>query len=211
MKKYSLTIVCLFWIIIASGQFGEPLKQNMLFRIDSLGNAVIEVSSKLSASQWQQWENTYGGKNISLFKRDISRTLNQFYLYDFKYESDEMERTFNVTFKAKGVAQYMGGNEWLAEMGMKDPDFSRLDDNSYLITTTYNDGGLLVQQNNTIHFPKKASNVKEDTDEFGYATFTYDLKPVSSGFPLFLIVGLAFILLGIASAVFFALRPARVQ
>lgn len=204
-------MICFLYIVIANGQGGEQMKQNMLFRIDSLGNAAIEVSSRLTATQWQQWENTYGGKNISLFKRDISRTLNQFSLYDFNYDADEMERSFRVTFKAKGVARYMGGNEWLAEMGMKDPDFSRLDDNSFLVTTTYNDGGVLIQQNNTIHFPKKASSIKEDTDELGYATFTYDLKPVSGGTPLFLIIGLAFIILALLSAAFFKFKPVKVQ
>ena len=204
-------MICFLYILIANGQGGEQMKQTMLFRIDSLGNAAIEVSSRLTATQWQQWENTYGGKNISLFKRDISRTLNQFSLYDFNYDADEMERSFRVTFKAKGVARYMGDNEWLAEMGMKDPDFSRLDDNSFLVTTNYNDGGVLIQQNNTIHFPKKASNIKEDTDELGYATFTYDLKPVLGGTPLFLIIGLAFIILALLSAVFFKFKPVKVQ
>lgn len=208
MKKTGLTIICFLIIFASLGQGGEQMKQSLVFKIDSLGNASIEVSSKLTATQWQQWENTYGGKNISLFKRDISRTMNEFYLYDFDYESDAMERTFKVTFKAKGVARYLGGNEWLAEMGMKDPDFSRLSDNSFLVTTTYNDGGVLIQQNNTIFFPSKAINVNEDTDEFGYATFTYDLKPVTASMTLFLILGLVFIGLGIGSGVFLALKHA---
>jgi len=211
MKKCLITIFCYLSVTVAMGQVDTQLKQNFLFRIDSLGNAVIDVSAKMTATQWQNWEATYGGKNISVFKRDLSRTLNQLYLYDFDYDADEMERAFTVRFKAKGLARYMGDNEWLAEIGLKNPDFSRLDDNSYLVTTTYNDGGLLIQQNNTIHFPKKASNIKEDTDELGYATFTYDLKPVSGGTPLFLILGLAFIALGILSAAFFKFKPTKVQ
>ena len=207
MKNYFTTIVCFFWITLVSGQGNEPLKQNMIFRIDSLGNALIEVSSKLSASQWQQWENSYGGKNISLFRRDISRTMNQFYLYDFDYKADEMERNFKISFKAKGVARYLGNNEWVAEMGMKDPDFSKLDNNSFLVTTSQNEGGLLIQLNNTVCFPKKASDVKEDTDEFGYATFTYNLKPVSSGFPLFLVLGLLFLAAGTGSALWMKFNP----
>ncbi|MBP6977915.1 MAG: hypothetical protein PHD61_01820 [Bacteroidales bacterium] len=211
MKNFLIILFCCLSVTSIVAQGDEQLKQNFLYRIDSLGNATIDVSAKMTASQWQYWEATYGGKNISLFKRDLSRTLSQLYLYDFDYNADEMERSFHVTFKAKGVSRYKGNNEWLAEMGMKDPDFSKLNDNSFLVTTTFNEGGLLIQQNNTIHFPRKASNIKEETDEFGNAIFTYDLKPVSGGTPLFLILGLAFIALGILSAAFFKFKPAKVQ
>ncbi len=210
MRKYASTILCFFILTAVWGQGNESLKQNMHFRIDSLGNADISVSAKLTAAQWQQWESTYGGKNISLFKRDLTRSMNQFLLSEFDYKADEMERTFNVSFKAKGVARYLGNNEWLAEMGMKNPDFSKLDDNSYLVTTSYSEGGMLIQQNSTIKFPKKAVNIKEDKDEFGMATFTYELKPVQGQSPFFLILGLLFLVLGGAYALYLKLKPTPV-
>ena len=207
MKRYTVTLLLLFILTCVRGQGNESLKQNIDFRIDSLGNAMIQVSAKLTATQWQYWENTYGGKNISIFNRDLSRSMYQFYLYDFDYEDDKMERTFKVTFKAKGVARYQGNNTWLAEVGIKNPGFSKLDDQSYLVTTSMNDGGQLIQQNNTIRFPKKAANIKEDTDEFGAATFTYELKPSAGRSPLLLILGLALLVAGIAYALFVKLKP----
>ncbi|MGB4540081.1 MAG: hypothetical protein WBI19_08085, partial [Prolixibacteraceae bacterium] len=93
------------------------------------------------------------------------------------------------------------------EVGIKNPGFSKLDDQSYLVTTSMNDGGQLIQQNNTIRFPKKATNIKEDTDEFGAATFTYELKPLAGRSPLLLILGLALLVAGIAYALFVKLKP----
>jgi hypothetical protein len=212
MKRIlSFFIVSLF-VINLSGQNTDVLKQDVVFNIDELGNASMEISAKLNAQQWQNWENSYGDKNVSILKRDMERVLSYFYLYDFDYEQNEMERSYVLSFKAKGLARYLGDNEWRAEMGLKDPDFSKLTDNSYLVTSSFAEGGMIVQTNNKIFFPEAASNIEEDTDEFGLAVFDYELKPASTGgFPLFLVIGIVLIVLSAVAFFVMGMKKAPVE
>lgn len=199
MKKIYILFISFLIVIIGFGQDTEVLKQDIVFKIDPLGDATIEVGSKLNARQWQNWENTYGPRNTSILKRDMERALSYFYLYDFKYEQDEMERSYVLSFKAKGLARYLGNDEWRAEMGLKDPDFSKLTDNSYLVSSSLVEAGLIIQQNNKIYFPEEAFDVEEDTDEFGLAVFDYKLKTKSSGPPIFLYLGILCFILAIVA------------
>ncbi|MDP2423997.1 MAG: hypothetical protein U1C46_07295 [Bacteroidales bacterium] len=211
MKKLIHTCFLILSVSAVMSQTREPIKQNLVFKIDSMGNANIEISSKLNAMQWQAWENAYGGKNISRFKRDIERTLNSMFLYDFDYKENEMDRAWSLNFKAKGVARYLGNNKWVAEIGIKNPDFSKLSNNSYLVTSTSDEDGILTQQNNTIFFPVKASNIQEDKDEFGLAIFNYNLKPVTNRSSLILTIGLIFVGAAIALAGYILLKSRSIQ
>jgi len=206
MKKILSLIILSLFVFNVYGQSPEVLKQDIVFTIDPLGDATVEIGSKLTAQQWQNWENAYGNKNVSILKRDMERWMSFFWLYDFDYEQDDMERSYKLTFSAKGLARYLGDNEWSAEMGMKDPDFSKLTDNSFLVTTSLTEGGMLIQQNNKIFFPDGATNIEEDTDEFGLAVFDYELKPASSGFPLFLVLGIVCIVLAAVSYFVFGMK-----
>ena len=206
MKKILPIILLSFCFALVYGQSSEVFKQDIVFTIDELGDANIEISSKLTARQWQNWENAYGKKNVSILKRDMERSLSYFYLYDFDYEQDEMERSYKLSFKAKGLARYLGNSEWRADMGMKDPDFSKLTDNSYLVTSTLTETGMVIQQNNKIFFPEGSSDVEEDTDEFGLAVFEYKLKPATSGSPLFLYIGIACIVLAVVAFLLFGMK-----
>ena len=58
MKRYTVTLLLLFILTCVRGQGNESLKQNIDFRIDSLGNAKIQGSAQLTATQWQYWEYT---------------------------------------------------------------------------------------------------------------------------------------------------------
>jgi len=199
MKKIVITFISLLFVMVGFGQDAEVLKQDIVYTIDPLGDATIEISSKLTARQWQNWESVYGPRNTSILKRDIERTLSYFYLYDFEYDQDEMERSYKFGFKAKGLARYLGNDEWRADMGLKEPDFSKLTDNSYLVTSSLVEAGLIIQQNNKIFFPEEAFDVEEDTDEFGLAVFDYKLETKSSGAPIFLYLGILCIVLAIAA------------
>jgi len=199
MKIIVITFISLLFVMIGFGQDAEVLKQDIIYTIDPLGDATIGISSKLNARQWQNWENVYGPRNTSILKRDMERALSYFYLYDFKYDQDEMERSYKLSFKAKGLARYLGNDEWRADMGLKDPDFSKLTDNSYLVTSSLVESGLIIQQNNKVFFPEEAFDVEEETDEFGLAVFDYKLKTKSSGPPIFLYLGILCIILAIVA------------
>jgi|WetSurMetagenome_2_1015567.scaffolds.fasta_scaffold121280_3 hypothetical protein len=207
MKKIVFTVLIACFAALVYGQGNEPMKQNFTFKLDSLGNGSVSISTKLTAMQWQQWEAAYGEKNCSRLKRDIERSLNTMYLSDFDYKESEMDRSWTLTFKAKGIAKYEGDNKWIAELGIKNPEISQLNDHSFLLTSTYNEGGVLINQSNTILFPQSASDVKQGKDEFGNATFDYSLKPVMARSGNFFYIGLAFIGLSLISALIIMFQP----
>lgn len=207
MKRILLTIITATLALYISGQSNEPMRQNFIFKIDSIGNGNVVISTKLTAMQWQNWQAAYGQKNCSRLKRDIERNLNSMFLSDFNYSESEMDRSWKLSFNAKGIAKYEGNNKWIAELGIKNPEISKLTDHSFLLTSSYTDGGMLIQQSNTIFFPQIASNIKEGKDEFGNATFDYELKPIAKGSSSFLTLGLLFVGLSLISLIVLLIEP----
>ncbi|MBN1822111.1 MAG: hypothetical protein JXR31_01830 [Prolixibacteraceae bacterium] len=202
MRKF--LFVCFILIVGTTclGQQIEPLKQNLVFKIDAWGNSDLEVSMQLNAAQWGNFKN-WVGSNLSILKREIERSLPSYFLQDFQYEEQPMERSYTLKFKAFGVAKLKDKDKWLIEMDYKDPDVTPLSEDIYMITSNYAQDGSLLQQSTKIFFPKGAKNIKEETDAFGNAVFTYDCKIPSSGFPIFLVIGICLI---ISSAVLFVLK-----
>ena len=105
MKKIiSITFLVLIAGTVAMAQMNsQTLIINSEVTIDSTGNAFFNVSGKLTAQQWVAWNYMYGGGNASNVKRSIERNLSPYYLYDFKYTPNEMDRTFSIQYKAKGI------------------------------------------------------------------------------------------------------------
>lgn len=172
-------------------QESPGLTQEITFTIDEQGDADVQVVMNMNAAQWQNWQQVYGGGRVSVLKREMVRSLAPYFVENFGYEQDDINRTSRITMAAKGVAEYRGDGEWLGEMDMKNPSITNVSDNVFLFTTSTMEGGLLMQQNQRVVLPKDAHSIEHDEDAFGNAIFRYQ-RPATEhgGLPWMLIVGL---------------------
>jgi len=208
-------ILFLFLIIVTCRVNGQvtpedptSLVQEFTVNIDKLGDANVEITQKMTASQWQNFKQAPIFSDPSISKRDMERSMSTYVLEDFKRDLDEMNRSVKLSLKVKSYAQYKGNNHWSLRIDSKNPQVTKLTDNAYMITGNTAMGTNLVQQIMKIYFPGSASDVTQTTDEFGKAIFTYD---AGTGFTSYFkwnnIVGIMLIL----AAVFFVVKPRRTQ
>lgn len=177
MKKiFSVTFFALVTVIALKAQMNsQTLNINTEARIDSAGNAVFDVSGKLTAQQWIAWNYMYGGGNASNVKRSIERSLSTFYVYDFKYTPNEMDRSFSIQYKAKGVVEYLGNDKWTASIGLRDVTPMKLTENTFSCVTSEMGNGNIIQNNMKVTLPAAATNLDFDKDEFNMVQVKYKM------------------------------------
>jgi hypothetical protein len=196
-KALSLIIILLitFYSNVKAQQI-DPLKQNLIFNIDNLGDGHLEMSYKFTASQWDNFKKIMGA-NEDMLKRQMERALPAYYLQNFVYKEDAMNRTYTLSFDALGLARINDNGQWQIDMDIKNPDITKISDRNYALTATYNSQGTLIQQMAKLNIPDNASDIKQGKDAFGKAIFTYTLTPGHKGFSLiFLIAGILLIAAG---------------
>lgn len=199
MKKHNFLLILLIclWQQRAQAQEIKPLKQNLTFNIDNLGDGHIQLSMSFNAAQWDNFKRNMG-TNTDQLKRQMERILPAYYLQHFDYKEDAMNRSYTLSFDALGMAKINDDGLWQVDLDMKKPDITKLSDNIYTLTTSYNAQGTLVQQVGKLVIPDGASGIKQGEDTFGKTIFTYSLSPGSGLKNLVtLIGGTALILTGI--------------
>lgn len=168
MKTIKICIIALVISNSLSAQFNQQtLQLNNDVKIDSIGNAQFEVSGKLTAQQWLAWNYMYGGGQASIVKKNIERSLSPYYVCDFKYTPNEMDRTFSIQYKAKGTVEYLGKDKWVAQVGLKDAQPVKLTENSFNCVTTQANGNIITQTTMKCTLPSDATDMQFDKDEFG--------------------------------------------
>ncbi len=172
----------------------KGLKQVIDFTVDKLGNATVEVSMKLNAAQWDYFKKTIGD-NVSILKRSMQTALPKYYLTDFSYSEDAMDRSYKVKFKALGICTLNKNKKWEAKLDTKDPDITKLSDHDFTLNEDIMTNGMLVQQTQKLHLPPGASGAKIEKDSFGKAVLTYS---TSQGFgsTAITVIGIILILAG---------------
>jgi hypothetical protein len=149
------------------------LVQEFTLNIDRLGNATMELTQKMDASQWQSFKSSQVYNDPAMAKRDMERSMSTYVIQDFKRDMDEMNRQVKLTLKVLSYAQYKGNGQWSLKIDSKNPQVTKLTSTAYMITGNAIMGNSLVQQIFKIYFPGSAKNVTQTTDEFGKAIFTY--------------------------------------
>lgn len=197
MKKIFLITIGLIMLVqyrVSAQQQAEGMKQVFDITMDDLGNANVEVSMKLNASQWDMFKKALG-TNTSILKREMEKALPKYYLSDFNYTEDQMERSYKIKFKVSGLAGLNNKDAWEAKLDTKNPDITKLSDREFVMNATYMNNGTLIQQTQKIHLPSGASGAKIEKDSFGKAVMTYT---TSAGFVSKAIIyaGIALILVG---------------
>src|SRR5450432_1720695 len=180
------------------------LVQEFTVTIDKLGDANMELTQKMTASQWENFKQAPIFNDPSMAKRDMERNMATYVIEDFKRDMDEMNRSVKLSLKVKSYAQYKGNGQWTLKIESKNPQVTKLTDNAYMITGNAAVGQSLVQQIFKIYFPSNSSDVAQTTDEFGKAIFTYEAGTgITSYIKWNNIVGILLIL----AAVFFLIKP----
>ncbi len=173
MKKYIILIILsLPFLTITAQQAINPLKVNIIFRLDGYGNSNMEVSTKLNAAQWDIFKQKIGN-NVAILKRQMERSLPTYFLTDFNYSEESMERIYTLKFKALGVAKFKNKDRRIIEMDSRNPDVTQVSEGVYMMSSTYDQGGMLMQETSKIIFPKGSKDIKVESDSFGKAVFTY--------------------------------------
>ncbi len=193
----SLSLIAIAFNACAQVTPDDPtsLVQDFTVNLDKLGNATMVLTQKMNASQWATFKTSQVYNDPAMAKRDMERSMSTYVIDDFKRDMDEMNRQVTLTLKVISYAQYKGNGQWSLKIDSKNPQVTKLTDKAYMITGNAVMGNSLVQQIFKIYFPGGASDVKQTTDEFGKAIFTYN---AGGGFASYLkwnnIVGLILIL-----------------
>jgi hypothetical protein len=190
----------LFTVNLNAQQQYDPtaITQEIEYKLDKHGDAQLEFRQKMTALQWQNFKAAAIAQNPTIFKRDLERSMTTFLLEDLKTELNEENRSSITRLTARNMAIYKGSGKWELKLDAKDPNITRLSDYGYMMTNNLMAGGNLIQQLSKIFFPPKARNIKQDTDTYGNAVFTYTLNVEESGFNYWLVVGIALLLAGTA-------------
>jgi hypothetical protein len=205
MKKAYLFLASLLiipGITVNAQQQLDPLKENVTYTFNKLGDAHVEVSRTYNASQWDNYKNIVGANAPDLLKRVEERSFPSSYLDNFKYT--EEGRTFTLSFDALGLARINDNGQWQIDITLKNPDITKISDKNYAMTASYNSGGSLLQDLIKVNLPDGVANVSQDKDAFGKPIFTYDLTPGGTGFRIIFLIGG---ILLIAAGVVFYLKP----
>lgn len=206
MKKIYLFIASLIVISYArvNAQQVDPLKENMTMDIDNIGDGHMQVSMTYNAAQWDNFQKIYGSNAAELLKRQMERSLPAYYLQNWDYKEDAMNRTYSLSFEALGLARIDDNGNWVIDMDQKNPDITKISDRNYALTTTWNSYGVLVQELMKINLPEGAGNISQDKNAFGKAIFTYEMSPGHKGARLLFLLGGALL---IAAGVVFYFKP----
>lgn len=196
MKKILILTFLVSSISLHAQEIIKPLKVNIEFLVDKYGNAKTTYSMKMTASQWDNFKRGMGN-NQSLLKRTMERAMPAYFLSDFEYKEDAMDRSYQLSFNAYGVCKPGSDGRWHAELGEKNPDITKLSDNSYMIISEMTSGGALIQANQKVIFPDEASDIKMDKDAFGKALFSFNMSGASGSGKMMMYGGIGLIVLGL--------------
>ncbi|MCW0481886.1 hypothetical protein [Gaoshiqia sediminis] len=162
--------------------------------IDEVGNGAIKVSMSMNANQWQVWLQSLGN-NPALLKRTMEKELPAYFLDNFKLEKNDMDRSFEFSFKAYGICQVNKRGKWIVNTDQKNPDITKLTDNKYMMV--WMEPRNNIQQTQIIDFPPTARNIEINKDAFGKTQFEFDINTPKGSFHALFWPGLILSITGI--------------
>lgn len=222
MKTYtllyirSIVVAIVFFAFagrLAAQQQYDPtsVTQEVDYVIDELGDAQMELRMKMTAAQWINFKSSMVAQNPTVFMRNLERSMTGMLLEDFKNELNESSRSSVTKLKARNMATYKGDGKWELKLELKDPNITKISDHVYLLSGNLLSGGGVIQQLQKLFFPTQATNIKQDTDTYGNAIFTYQLHVEKSQVNFLLFIGIALILLGIAIKIIYLHKEGKLS
>lgn len=187
-----ILVVC---VLLFALNANAQSQQKIEMRIDSIGNAKLNISMTMNAQEWQIWNSNYGN-NPSALKRDIERGMPAYFLDDFKLDKDDMNRSFNLSLNAYGVCDINKRGKWIVDTEQKNAQLTELTENKYMLVSSPQEYGGSLQQTFIIELPETAKNIKTDKNAFGKSVFEFDMDAPSSDFNVMRWAGILLIVIG---------------
>ena len=210
MKKIGFIINIFLLIVIprlSAQELIKPAKLNVQWDLNSLGDAHIEASSSLDAAGWDNYKRMLGN-NPDILKRQMERAFPGYFLQNFNYKEDVMNRGWSLSFDALGLSKINSKGLWEIDLNSKNPDITKLSDRNYVLTSNYASQNSLIQEIDKINFPAVASGIKQDKDAFGKAMFIYSSSSGGGGLGGWLTLGLGILLIIIGVFMLVRSKPA---
>lgn len=177
MKHINYWAVLIFSISFSS-LLAQQAQQKIEMRIDSIGNAKINMSMTMNAQQWQQWTSTLGN-NPAALKREVERGMPGYFLDDFKLEKNDMDRSFNLSLNAYGVCEIDKRGNWIIDVDQENAQLTELAYNKFMFVSSPPELGGQVQQTFLVTLPETGKNIKVDKDAYGKDVFKFSMDPPS--------------------------------
>jgi hypothetical protein len=148
-------------------------KVNMEMNTDEKGDVAVNITAKYNAALWDAIKQNHGS-DPSVLKNMWKKQFPKYQLAEFSFPNADIDQTITSKFTILGMLKVDGNGKWVAELDQKDPNITRLTDNSFLLVDEATASTL------KINLPKSASDAKVEKDSFGKAILTYT-APVSGG------------------------------
>lgn len=190
------TISLLLLLAGISLSYAQQMNQKIEMQLDPMGNADLNISMKMNATNWQNWVQTLGN-NPAALKRAIEREMPAYFLDDFKLEKNDMERSFQLSLKAYGVCKVDKKGKWILETDAKDIEITELTARKYMFVNSPAELGGQIQQTTMVEFPEAASQIEIDKDAFGKTVFEFDMENTGGSINWLRWAGIALLLGGL--------------
>lgn len=171
----------------------ETINFDQALSVDDIGNAVITIKMKLTASQFMNWQGKYG-QNKSLLKRDVNKFLSMYDTYDWDVSEKQMEREITITLKAKGTVIHKGRGTYEFRVP-KEWRGGERNGNVFNFNYVEDLGGSIGQFNVKLTAPTNATNFREQLSEAGDKVIQYTI-PVAGKQTWMLTAGIVLAVLG---------------
>lgn len=206
MKKILILIMIGFWVFSLPAQ-REPLRQRIDMRIDSIGNAHMKVSMAMNAGQWQTWLQSVGN-NPAIMKRTMERALPGYFLDDFNLVRNDMDRSFEFSFKAYGACEVNRRGKWIINTEQKNAEITTLTDRRYMMVSMDAMNNLQITQ--FLELPSEARNIRITKDAYDRTQFEFDMDAPRQKTGVTFWLGLLLILSGsgwVLALIFYQKKP----
>jgi hypothetical protein len=173
--KYSFIVLFIFCSVITSqGQtMLNGYKITMEMTADEKGDVAMNITYKYNAALWDMVKQNHGS-DPSVLKNMWMRQFPKYELTNFSFPNADMDQTITSKFTVLGMMKVDAHGKWVAEFDQKDPNVTKLTDNSFLLVDQATANTL------KINLPASASNAKVEKDSFEKAILTYT-SPVNGG------------------------------
>ncbi len=163
------------------------------YQFDERGDANIQFTFQLGASQWAQWKDEFGD-HPDILLRNLKYQLAAAVIDDFSLERNDVHRTAVAKIKARAVASYRNGGQFAIQVpkNMKLVSGSGSD---WAFTSSELEQGGIVNITDRAKLPAKAQNAHMTTgNDFDQLVYSIDLSPAKPKALLY--AGAFFLLLG---------------
>src|SRR5882724_11594098 len=157
--KYCTALLFIFCSGIKSQAQEMPkgYKVNMEMDADEKGDVALNITAKYNASLWDAIKQNHGS-DPSVLKNIWKKQFPKYQLTEFSFPNADIDQTITSKFRILGMLKVDGKGKWVAELDQKDPNITKITDNSFLLV---DEATALTLK---INLPKSASDAKVEKD-----------------------------------------------